>query len=363
LTAEQTISNGQGTISAHKTVIRGDGVQAKNKNTKIKTKYKKGEEFARPMTHRPVRRIQSPKRAMHQETTIHTPVLLEAVLRLADPLAGESYLDVTAGYGGHARAILERTTAPAKAVLVDRDMAAIEALRPFEADGAKLLRSDFLSASRRLAADGAQFDIILADLGVSSLHLDMAERGFSFAANGPLDMRMDERGELTADTVVNTWREPDIEDILKRYGEEWSAKAVARAIIEHRPIHDTATLADIVKRALPGRAGKIHPATKTFQALRIAVNDELGQLEAALPVWLELLAPGGRLLVISFHSLEDRLVKQAFADVSGRGYDAEFQLLAKHPITADETELVSNPRSRSAKLRGVVNIKNKKKGE
>jgi len=302
---------------------------------------------------------------MHKDTTtIHTPVLLDAVLRLADPHKGASYLDVTAGYGGHARAILEKTGSPEKAVLVDRDSTAIDALRPLEAEGVRLLHGDFLSASQTLVAEGAQFDIILADLGVSSLHLDMAERGFSFAQDGPLDMRMDVRSELTADKIVNTWKEADIEDILKRYGEEWSARSVAKAIVEHRPIHDTKTLADVVKRALPGKAAKkVHPATKTFQALRIAVNDELGQLESALSVWLKLLAPGGKLLVISFHSLEDRPVKQAFADVSGGGYDAEFQLLTKRPITADDNELAFNPRSRSAKLRGVANIKNQKKGE
>ena len=302
---------------------------------------------------------------MHKDTTtIHTPVLLDAVLELANPTEGASYLDVTAGYGGHARAILEKTGAPEKATLVDRDSTAIDALQPFAAEGVRLLHSDFLTASKELAAEGATYDIILADLGVSSLHLDMAERGFSFTQNGPLDMRMDVRSTLTADDIVNTWKATDIEDILKRYGEEWSARAVAAAIVANRPIDTTAELAEVVKKALPGRAGKkTHPATKTFQALRIAVNDELGQLEAALAIWLHMLSPGGRLLVISFHSLEDRLVKQAFADVSGEGYDAEFQLLTKRPIVADDTEIVSNPRSRSAKLRGVANIKNKKKGE
>lgn len=302
---------------------------------------------------------------MHKDTTtIHTPVLLDAVLELANPTEGASYLDVTAGYGGHARAILEKTGAPEKATLVDRDSTAIDALQPFAAEGVRLLHSDFLTASKELAAEGATYDIILADLGVSSLHLDMAERGFSFTQNGPLDMRMDVRSTLTADDIVNTWKTTDIEDILKRYGEEWSARAVAAAIVANRPIDTTAELAEVVKKALPGRAGKkTHPATKTFQALRIAVNDELGQLEAALAIWLHMLSPGGRLLVISFHSLEDRLVKQAFADVSGEGYDAEFQLLTKRPIVADDTEIVSNPRSRSAKLRGVANIKNKKKGE
>lgn len=300
---------------------------------------------------------------MHQtKTTIHTPVLLDAVLELAAPAAGESYLDLTAGYGGHASTIIERTGAADKAVLVDRDEMAIAALQPLAEQGATLLHSDFLTATRQLASEGKKFDMILADLGVSSLHLDKGERGFSFSQNGPLDMRMDQRSELTAEIIVNTYSTAQLEDILRRYGEEWRARSVAAGIVAGRPFHDTAGLAAAIKRALPGKPGKTHPATKSFQALRIAVNDELGQLEAALPLWLELLEPDGRLLVISFHSLEDRIVKQALADVSGDRYDAEFQLLAKRPVVADSTELASNPRSRSAKLRGVAKI-NKKKGE
>lgn len=300
---------------------------------------------------------------MHQtKTTIHTPVLLKAVLELAAPTAGETYLDLTAGYGGHASAIIERTGAAEKAVLVDRDEMAIAALQPLAEQGASLLHADFLEATRQMTSQGKKFDMILADLGVSSLHLDKGERGFSFSQNGPLDMRMDQRSQLTADTIVNTYSAAQLEDILRRYGEEWRARSVVAGIIAGRPFHDTAGLAAAIKRALPGKPGKTHPATKSFQALRIAVNDELGQLEAALPLWLELLEPDGRLLVISFHSLEDRIVKQALADVSGNRYDAEFQLLAKRPVVADSTELASNPRSRSAKLRGVAKI-NKKKGE
>ena len=294
---------------------------------------------------------------MHQtKTTIHTPVLFEAVLAMAAPAAGESYLDVTAGFGGHAGAIIERTGAADRAVLVDRDAAAIAALQPLADKGASLMRADFLAATRDLAGQGRKFAMILADLGVSSLHLDKGERGFAFSQNGPLDMRMDQRSELTADTIVNTYGAAELEDILRRYGEEWRSRSIVAAIVAGRPFHDTAGLAEAVKRAVPGKQGKTHPATKTFQALRIAVNDELGQLEAALPLWLELLEPGGRLLVISFHSLEDRIVKQAFADVGGDWYDANFQLLAKRPIAADGTELAFNPRSRSAKLRGVVKI-------
>lgn len=300
---------------------------------------------------------------MHQtKTKIHTPVLLDAVLAMASPETGESYLDVTAGYGGHASAIIERTDAADKAVLVDRDASAIAALQPLADKGASLVRADFLAATRELVAQDKKFAIILADLGVSSLHLDNGERGFAFSQNGPLDMRMDQRSELTADTIVNTYSPAELEDILRRYGEEWRTRSIVAAIVAGRPFHDTASLAETIKRAVPGKPGKTHPATKSFQALRIAVNDELGQLEAALPLWLELLEPGGRLLVISFHSLEDRIVKQAFADVSGDRYDADFRLLAKHPVVADDIELASNPRSRSAKLRGVVKI-NKKKGE
>lgn len=294
---------------------------------------------------------------MHQtKTTIHTPVLLEAVLAMAAPAAGESYLDVTAGYGGHASAIIERTGAADKAVLVDRDATAIAALQPLADKGASLMRADFLTATRELTAHDKKFSVILVDLGVSSLHLDMGERGFAFSQNGPLDMRMDQRSELTADTIVNTYSAAELEDILRRYGEEWRSKSIVAAIVAGRPFHDTASLADAIKRAVPGKQGKTHPATKSFQALRIAVNDELGQLKAALPLWLELLEPGGRLLVISFHSLEDRIVKQVFADVGGDWYDANFQLLAKRPIVADSTELAFNPRSRSAKLRGVAKI-------
>jgi len=283
----------------------------------------------------------------------HVPVLLDAVLGQLQPQIGDSYLDLTAGYGGHAGAVLERTQAPAEAVLVDRDSNAIEALRPLEQQGATLLHRDFYSASKQLLEQGKRFDVILADLGLSSPHLDNASRGFAFALDGPLDMRMDQRQALDAATVVNTYRTEDLERIIRQYGEEPRAKAVARAIVDARPLSTTAELAQIVRSALPGKS-KTHPATRTFQALRIAVNDELELLRASLPVWVELLASGGRLGVISFHSLEDRLVKQVFADQAGNRYDATLQLLTKRPITAEREELVFNPRARSAKLRAVV---------
>lgn len=295
----------------------------------------------------------------HQSSDrLHVPVLLEAVLQYLSPRAGESYLDVTAGYGGHADAILEHTQQPGSAVLVDRDSHAIAELQKVfhaspEAEGVPDIRqSDFLTASRELLAAGHRFDMILADLGVSSPHLDEADRGFAIVADGPLDMRMDQTQALTAADIVNSYSEDDIADILKRYGEEPKARHIARLIIQSRPITTTNQLAAVAAKAWPGRS-RVHPATRTFQALRIAVNDELRQVQDALPVWMSLLAPGGRLAVISFHSLEDRLVKQAFAESAGDWYDSQLRLLTKRPVTAEQTELVTNPRARSAKLRAV----------
>jgi 16S rRNA (cytosine1402-N4)-methyltransferase len=290
----------------------------------------------------------------------HEPVLLEQVLQYLDPKAGESYLDLTAGYGGHARAVLERTGSPSGAVLVDRDPNAVQVLREeFPDTGLVNIRQqDFLTASQELLAEGRQFDLILADLGVSSPHLNEGKRGFAINSTGPLDMRMDTSQELTAQTIVNTFSEADLSDILKRYGEEPKAKQIAHAIVEARPLQSTDQLAAIAARAWPGRS-RVHPATRTFQALRIAVNDELGQLERGLPLWFELLKPGGRIAVISFHSLEDRLVKRALQEVSGNRYDAELRALTKSPAVATSTETVFNPRARSAKLRAAAKINKK----
>ncbi len=280
-------------------------------------------------------------------------MLLQQVLEYLDPRDGDSYLDVTAGYGGHASAVLDRTHRPDKAVLVDRDAQAIAALHHFAEQGASLVHSDFLSASNEQHNQGKQFDIILADLGVSSPHLDIAARGFAFRRNGPLDMRMDQTQPLDAATIVNTYSEDELQWIIRTYGEEPRARAIARAIVATRPHSSTAELAEVVRSVLPnGR--KIHPATKTFQALRIAVNDELELLRQALPLWIRLLAPHGRLGVISFHSLEDRIVKQVFAEFAGDRYDAELAHVMKGPITASADELAFNPRARSAKLRAVV---------
>lgn len=297
---------------------------------------------------------------MHQEQNEHVPVLLGPVLQYLDPQAGERYLDLTAGYGGHAEQILARTNALSKAVLVDRDEHAQAVLARFSAQGVRLLHQDFLGASQQLHEAGEQFDLILADLGVSSPHLDNAARGFAFGKDGPLDMRMDQRQTLTAETVVNTYSADDLTRIIRTYGEEPRAAAIARAIVEHRPIATTSELAAIIRSAFPARQAarsKTHPATKAFQAIRIAVNDELELLRASLPLWFDLLAPGGRIGIISFHSLEDRIVKQAFQQVAGDRYDAALQLLTKKPVVADDTELVFNPRARSAKLRAAVKNK------
>ncbi|HEX4774826.1 MAG TPA: 16S rRNA (cytosine(1402)-N(4))-methyltransferase RsmH [Candidatus Saccharimonadales bacterium] len=287
----------------------------------------------------------------------HEPVLLKAVLQYLDPSAGESYLDLTAGYGGHARAITERVGSLTNVTLVDRDLNAAQVLRE-ELPDADIRQQDFLAASRELVAEGRQFDLILADLGVSSPHLNEGKRGFAIVHSGPLDMRMDQSQALTAANIVNSYGEAELADLLRRYGEEPKAAQIARRIVQARPLLTTDELAAVAARAWPGHS-KVHPATRTFQAIRIAVNDELRQLQEALPLWIELLNPGGRLAVISFHSLEDRLVKLALAEASGNLYDAELRLLTKSPVIAGPDEIVHNPRARSAKLRAAVKIKKK----
>ncbi|MGD0284144.1 MAG: 16S rRNA (cytosine(1402)-N(4))-methyltransferase RsmH [Candidatus Saccharimonadales bacterium] len=297
---------------------------------------------------------------MKNEQIKHIPVLLEETLIYLSPKKGESYLDLTAGYGGHAGAVLKRTLSPEKAVLVDRDQTAVEYLKQiFKPSSVQIIHSDFLTISKELHSSGEKFDMVLADLGVSSLHLDSPERGFSFRVDGPLDMRMDQQQQLTADIIVNSFSETTLAKIIADYGEEPKAYKIARNIVRNRPIHTTQHLATIVAKVFTGRQ-KIHPATQTFQALRIAVNQELDQIKDSLPLWIDLLAPGGRIVIISFHSLEDRLVKQVFQERSGQKYDAELELLTKHPITCDKNSLVINPRARSAKLRAAVKIKNRK---
>jgi 16S rRNA (cytosine1402-N4)-methyltransferase len=293
---------------------------------------------------------------------IHTPVMVNEVLGYLSPSKGESYLDLTAGYGGHAAAVMRASGELAEVTLVDRDAQAIGALKKLEQSGASLLQSDFLSASEKLAGENRSYDMILADLGASSQHFDEAGRGFSFLRPGPLDMRMDQTQEVTAAYVLNHSSQDELERILADYGEERRAKTIAALIKSATPIASTEQLASLIEKKFPRRFGKkIHPATKTFQALRVAVNDELSQLRLSLPFWHQMLKPGGRLVIISFHSLEDRIVKQYLAEHSGNRYDSDLQLLTKKPLTPSRDEIVSNPRARSAKLRAAAKIKTKRK--
>lgn len=248
--------------------------------------------------------------------------------------------------------ILDRIGEEGTATLVDRDEYAVKSLQDIFAEDRRvgILHRDFLSASKQLSAEKKEYDIILADLGLSSPHIDNPQRGFSFAASGPLDMRMDRSQELTAGRIINTYDAQLLADIFREYGEIRNARKLAERLVEQRPYETTDELAKKIAQ-LQGRKGRIHPATKVFQALRIAVNNELAQLEEALPLWISMLARGGRIGVISFHSLEDRLVKQAFKDYGGNRYDAGLHIVTKKVVTAGKNEVVFNPRSRSAKLR------------
>ncbi len=285
----------------------------------------------------------------------HIPVLLDATLQTLRPAKGENYLDLTAGYGGHAAAFLEQTENYTDSFLVDRDDYAIAHLSHLADKGAQLLHTDFLTAAQALVEEGKQFRIILVDLGVSSPQLDQGDRGFSFKQNGPLDMRMDRSQGQSAADLINTATVQELATIINEYGEEpyMQAKHLAEAIVANRPFNDTETLAALIKQTYRGRQGRIHPATRTFQALRIAVNDELGQLKATLPLLPKLLNRGGRVGIISFHSLEDRLVKRFFKEQEANGLEAELQTVTKKPISG-ATDDVHNPRSRSAKLRIAV---------
>lgn len=292
--------------------------------------------------------------SIKEHPPLHVPVLLESCLDVLHPQAGENYLDLTAGYGGHASAFLERTKNFADSCLVDRDEAAIKALDAFRTKGTQLIHDDFVSASEALVAAGKKFDIILADLGVSSPQLDEFERGFSFTHPGPLDMRMDRRQERDAKQYLETVRENDLADIIYRYGEEpiSVARRYAHAIVSSKPIDSTEELKKIIEKSHVGKWQRVHPATRTFQAIRIEVNQELALIERLLPLLPRLLKPGGRVGIISFHSLEDRLVKRFFSEQARSGYEAELDILTKQPRYG--TEDVYNPRARSAKLRAAV---------
>ena len=281
---------------------------------------------------------------------LHIPVLLSEVIASLAPQAGESYLDLTAGYGGHAKAILDVTQNYKDSVLVDRDDNAINYLDTHLPQVRKM-HTDFYSAMLQLIECGATFDIILADFGVSSPQLDVESRGFSFKNDAPLDMRMDRRQSLTASDIVNKSSERYLAEIFVKYGEEkpGRAKMLAREIVHNRPITSTKALADLI--VAKSHHEKVHPATRIFQAIRIVVNDELTEIEKTLPLLPKLLKKDGRLGLITFHSLEDRLVKDYFKEASSFGEESELTILTKKPIIAGAQELVINPRSRSAKLR------------
>jgi len=285
----------------------------------------------------------------------HIPVLLESTLDLLKPKVGESYLDLTAGYGGHANRFLNITGNFNESTLVDRDENAIKCLKSLSDKGTRLMHTDFVAAAKQLIEEGKTFDIILVDLGVSSPQLDQSERGFSFKNSGPLDMRMDQSQALSAEMLVNNASAKELERIITEYGEESAsfAKQIAIAIVKKRPLQTTGELADLVQSVYRGRWKKIHPATRTFQAIRIEVNNELRLIEDLLPLLPRLLKPGGRVGIISFHSLEDRLIKRYFKDQFDSGYEAELLPLTKKPILGSISD-VHNPRSRSSKLRGAV---------
>ena len=288
----------------------------------------------------------------------HVPVLLKEAIDFLNVRRGGTYIDATVGLGGHSYEIAKRLGAPGHLIGLDKDPAALEIARK------KLAGEDFpeitlLNRSFAEIAKGHKVGTvggILADIGVSSLQLDNAARGFSFQAEGPLDMRMDPRSERTAEQVVNHLDERQLADVIYEFGEERRSRRIARAICRSRPIQSTAQLADLVSaaaRPMNQAERRIHPATRTFQALRIFVNRELDDLKALLKAAPRILKPGGRVVVISFHSLEDRIVKDAFREGAQAGY---FSLLTKKPVTATEEESDRNPRARSAKLRAAEKV-------
>jgi 16S rRNA (cytosine1402-N4)-methyltransferase len=296
----------------------------------------------------------------------HVPVLLKEAIDFLNVRRGGTYIDATAGLGGHSYEIAKRLGAPGHLTGLDKDPAALEiaqqklgstGVSPATADWPKitLIQCSFAEVGERFGEDFA--DGLLADIGVSSLQLNDAARGFSFQADGPLDMRMDPRSERTAEQVVNHLDERELADVIYEFGEERRSRRIARAIVRSRPIRSTAHLADVISaaaRPMNSEQRRIHPATRTFQALRIFVNRELDDLKALLAAAPRILKPGGRVVVISFHSLEDRMVKDAFRE--GGIKDKYFRVLTKKPVTASKEEQDRNPRARSAKLRAVERV-------
>jgi 16S rRNA (cytosine1402-N4)-methyltransferase len=304
-------------------------------------------------------------------SAIHVPVLAGELIDLLAPRPGQVAVDCTVGGGGHARLLAERLGPAGTLVGIDRDPVAQERFAELAGEvpcATRFVRAPFAEGLRQLAEEGLRADLVTLDLGISSLQVDTRERGFSYSYDAPLDMRMDPDQELTAAALVNTWDERRLARVLRQYGEERYANRIARAIARRRreaPIESTQELVDVITSALPAPAQFAggHPAKRSFQAIRIAVNDELDQLDRGLPAAWELLARGGRIGVISFHSLEDRRVKRFLADrargcicppelpVCRCGRQPEADLLTRRAVMPTPGEVASNPRSRSARLR------------
>ena len=304
--------------------------------------------------------------------TSHIPVMLEACMRLMDPQSGGKFADGTLGAGGHSEAILKASSPDGKLISFDLDPVAIaiarERLEPY-GDRVRIIQDSYVNLGRY--AEENSLDGFIVDLGVSSMQLDRQDRGFSFLQDGPLDMRFSPEQPLTAADLVNQLPEEELARILWLYGEERKSRQIAAMICaerERNKIVTTAQLRDVILSAAGNSREKIHPATRSFQAIRIAVNGELDAVEAVLPAAVKALKPGGRLLVISFHSLEDRIVKNYFKTESKDclcppeqpvctcGHKAVLRELTRHPVTADDEEIKLNPRARSAKLRAAVKI-------
>lgn len=293
----------------------------------------------------------------------HISVLYNEVLAGLNLRPGGLYIDGTVGAGGHASGILEATGPDGRLIGFDRDAEALkiatDRLAPY-GERVRLIHAPYTALAEHVAAGSAAGMVL--DLGLSSLQMDDPERGFAFRFGGPLDMRFDVREGQTAADVVNTWPVDELADAIFEYGEERHSRRIARAIVEARPVSTTSQLADIVARATGKYRERIHPATRTFQALRIVVNDELGQVAEVLPLAVQALAPGGRLAVITFHSLEDRIVKRFFRQASGMvGEEANFssptlRIVNKKVIEPTAAEIEANPRSRSAKLRLIERL-------
>jgi 16S rRNA (cytosine1402-N4)-methyltransferase len=314
--------------------------------------------------------------ALQPNATDHVPVLADEVRELLAVRPGETAVDTTFGAGGHARLLAADLRGEGKLIAIDRDPSVrpyFESFRRRAGVQARLLHGDFADVLERLAQNGVRADAVLFDLGVSSMQIDRPERGFSYAVDAPLDMRMDPSEEYSARDLVNEASAKEMEKIFRRFGEERYAKSIARAIVERRrreEITRTSELVETIRGAIPApaRFGEGHPAKRVFQALRIAVNDELQSLADALPSALELLRPGGRLAVISFHSLEDRIVKRFLRakehgcicppdfPICNCGHEAEMRLLGRKAIRPSPRELAINPRAASARLRAAVKL-------